>query len=73
MSGTDVKPWKRLSVNVALDVADAIQALATKNSFSITEVIRRAVSVYKFLDEEASAGNKILVERGDALLEVKFL
>ena len=64
---------RRLSVNVALDVADAIDKLAKRHRTTITDVIRRAVSTYKFIDDEASAGGKILVERNGTIREVKFL
>jgi hypothetical protein len=64
---------RRLSVNVALDVADAIEELADRHNTTITDVIRRAVSVYKFIDDEVAGNGKILVERGGTVREVKFL
>jgi hypothetical protein len=64
---------RRLSVNVSLDVGDAIDKLAKKNRITITEVIRRAVSTYKFIDDEVTAGGKILEEKDGTLREVKFL
>lgn len=64
---------RRLSVNVALDVADAIDQLAKRHGTTITDVIRRAVSTYKYMDDETEAGGKILVERDGAVREVKFL
>src|SRR5689334_15011113 len=42
--------WHRLSVNVADDVADAIGTLRDRHGWSITEVVRRAVSALKFID-----------------------
>jgi hypothetical protein len=73
--GTEVstKPWRRLSVNVALDVAQAIEILMRRHHVSTTEVIRRAISAYKFLDDEIAAGHKIIIERDGSLCEVKFL
>jgi ribbon-helix-helix CopG family protein len=67
------KEGRRLSVNVALDVADAIDHLAKKRGLTITDVIRRAVSTYKFIDDETSGGGKILVERNGKIREVTFL
>jgi hypothetical protein len=64
---------RRLSVNVALDVAEAIDELARRHQTSITDVIRRAISTYKYIDDEAESGAKILVERDGAVREVKFL
>lgn len=64
---------RRLSVNVSLDVGDAIATLAERHNTTITDVIRRAVSTFKFIDDEVDAGGKILVERGGTIREVKFL
>jgi hypothetical protein len=64
---------RRLSVNVAPDVGDAIDELAKRHGTTITDVIRRAVSACKYIDDEAVAGGKILVEKNGAVREVKFL
>jgi hypothetical protein len=64
---------RRLSVNVALDVGEAIDELAKRHGTTITDVIRRAVSTYKFVDDEVAAGGRILVERNGTVREVKFL
>ena len=47
---------RRLSVNVALDVGQAIDELGKRHGTTITDVIRRAVSTYKFVDDEVAAG-----------------
>lgn len=49
----------RLSVNINRETAEAIRALAESNGISVTEVIRRAVSVYKFIDDEVKSGRNI--------------
>lgn len=49
----------RLSVNINKETAEAIKALAESNGISATEVIRRAVSVYKFIDDEVKSGRNI--------------
>jgi len=65
---------RRLSVNVADDVADAIGILRERHGWSITEVIRRAVSALKFIDDEVTKdGGRILVERDGTVREVMFL
>ena len=64
---------RRLSVNVALDVGQAIDELGKRHGTTITDVIRRAVSTYKFVDDEVAAGGRILVERNGTIREVKFL
>ena len=64
---------RRLSVNVAPDVGDAIDDLAKRHRTTITDVIRRAISVCKYIDDEAEAGGRILVERKGTVQEVKFV
>lgn len=65
--------WKRLSVNVASDVADAISTMQNKHGWTISDVIRRAVTAYKFIDDETDNGSKILVERDGTIREVRFV
>jgi len=65
--------WKRLSVNVADDVADAIAEVSKKHGWSVSDVVRRSVSAYKFIDDEVGAGSKILVERDGVAREVRFV
>ncbi|HTO23440.1 MAG TPA: ribbon-helix-helix protein, CopG family [Spirochaetia bacterium] len=64
--------YRRLSVNVAFDVAAAIEELAARHEVSITEVIRRAVSAYKYVDDTRAAGGEFLVKRGGTVNEVIF-
>jgi hypothetical protein len=65
---------RRLSVNVADDVADAIGTLRERHGWSITEVIRRAVSALKFIDDEVNKdGGRLLVERDGTIREIRFL
>lgn len=42
----------RLNVNINDDTAAALRALADQDKMSVTEVVRRAVSVYKFVKDE---------------------
>jgi hypothetical protein len=63
---------RRLSVNVAPDVGDAIDQLAKRHGTTITDVIRRAISIYKYIDDETTDGARILVEDKGAIREVKF-
>jgi hypothetical protein len=65
--------WKRLSVNVADDVAEAINTLHEKHGWTISDVIRRAITTYKFIDDEVGDGGKILIERDGVIREVRFV
>jgi hypothetical protein len=50
----------RLNINVNDETATALQELAAKRGTTLTEVVRRAVSVYKFVEDEVVDGNKTL-------------
>lgn len=55
----------KLSVNINKDTADAIKEMAEARGISITEVIRRAISIAVFIDEEIRAGRRIHTVRAD--------
>lgn len=50
----------RLNINVNDETATALQELAAKRGTTLTEVVRRAVSVYKFVEDEVVDGDKTL-------------
>jgi len=65
--------FSRLSINVSQSVADALKQLSTMNQTSVTEEVRRAVSVYKALDDRLRAGAHIVLEYPDGkTTEVEF-
>lgn len=49
----------RLNVNMNRETASALKALAEKQGISLTEAVRRAIAVFKFVDDEQSDGRKI--------------
>lgn len=55
----------KLSVNINKDTADAIKEMAEARGISITEVIRRAISIAVFIYEETRAGRQIHTVRAD--------
>ncbi len=59
----------RLSVNVALDVADALKTLTRRRGITATEGVRRAIAVWKLVEDEKDAGNRVQIvdpKTGDA-------
>lgn len=42
----------RLSINISEQTADALKALAERHDTSVTNIVRRAVGIYEFLDQE---------------------
>lgn len=73
MTGND---WVRLSVNLALDVANVLRQMAREKRISATEAMRRAIAVWNFIETEREKGNQIvIVERvwwGERIREVEF-
>lgn len=55
----------RLSVNINQDTANALRSLAERQGVSMTEVVRRAISLAVFVDEEIRAGRQIHTVRAD--------
>lgn len=58
----------RLNVNLNAATADALKRLSDDLGVSLTEVVRRAISVYNFIDDERRKGHRIQTadpEKGD--------
>lgn len=50
----------RLSVNLHRGTSDVLQQLARNQKLTLTEIIRRAISLYKFVIDEQQEGRKIV-------------
>ncbi|UPG92869.1 ribbon-helix-helix protein, CopG family [Luteibacter aegosomatissinici] len=55
----------KLTVNLSDDVTQALRALAAEKGISLTEVLRQAISMERFLSQEVNEGKKILIEDKD--------
>ena len=66
-------PLVRLSVNLTPEVADELKDYAARKGVSITEAVRRAITVLRFVDDAQSRGASVHLEEGGALKEVLFL
>lgn len=55
----------RLSVNLSFETAEVFRTLIERKGLSISEGIRRAIAVWKFLEDEKSRGNEIAVIEPD--------
>jgi hypothetical protein len=52
----------RLAVNVSDDTARTFRSLIERKGLSITEGIRRAIAVWRFVEDETERGNKLIVQ-----------
>lgn len=66
-------PLVRLSVNLSSDVADELKQYASRKGISVTEAVRRAITVLTFVDHAQSRGASLHVEEGGALKEILLL
>ena len=71
--GATSDPLVRLSVNLSPDLADELKQYAGRKGISITEAVRRAITVLAFVESAQSRGASLHLEEGGALKEVLFL
>jgi hypothetical protein len=62
----DERPrYVKLNVNLGQPVAQALKTLADRHGVTVTEEVRRTISVAKYLDDRLSEGGRVLVESKD--------
>lgn len=59
MTNPSAPSVKRLNVNINDETAAALKDLAQRQGMSVTEVVRRAAGVYKFLNDELGDGHTL--------------
>lgn len=65
---------QRLSVNINPDTQQALKRLKDEKGISLTEAVRRAVSLLDLVDRESARGSKLqLVEKDGSVRELMFL
>jgi hypothetical protein len=52
----------RLNVNLNPETAEALRVVAEARGISLTEAVRRAVAIYKYIEDEIAADRKVLTE-----------
>jgi hypothetical protein len=63
----------KLTINVTAPIMDALRELSARHGTTVTEEVRRAVSVWKYLDDELRSGGKLLLEKeGSRVRELVF-
>lgn len=60
-SADDEQRYTRLSVNVALDVADALRVLAKRRGITVTDGVRRAIAIWKLVEDASAEGQQIQI------------
>lgn len=72
-SSVDQERSVRLSINLSVESAETLKALIRRKGFTITEGIRRAIAVWKFVEDETSKGNQIAVIEHDGSIRKVIL
>jgi Ribbon-helix-helix protein, copG family len=55
----------KVSMNLTQEDIDILRALAEKRGISMTEVVRRALALEKFVDDSTEQGEKVLIQGPD--------
>jgi hypothetical protein len=63
----------RLSVNLAPDVAETLKSYSRRKGVSVTESIRRAISVLAYVDAAQARGASVNIAESGKVKEVQFL
>jgi len=64
----------RLSIKLSAEAAEAIREVTERRGITITEAIRRAISIHKYIDDANARGAKILIrEQDDSMMELVFV
>ena len=64
----------RLNVNINDETAAALRQLAEDEGTTVTEIVRRAVSVYKFFEDARDEGQSIqLVTKDEKVTSIQLV
>ena len=63
----------RLSVNLSPVVAETLKEYATRKGISITEAIRRAISIMSYIDEAQERGAELNIEEAGTMKIIRFV
>ncbi len=53
--------YTRLSVNVTLDVADALRSLTKRRGITVTDGVRRAIAIWKIVEDADAKGQQVQI------------
>lgn len=54
-------PFTKISVNLSNEVIEVLREMAARDNVTMTEILRRAISTQKFLEDAQDAGKAILL------------
>ncbi|BDW10162.1 hypothetical protein PSHI8_02440 [Polynucleobacter sp. SHI8] len=62
----------RMNIELSDELAETVRSLAKKRNTSVSDVVRRAISLDNFFEEELSEGNTVILKNknSDKMREV---
>lgn len=57
--------YQKISINLADQVLAEVKALAEEDAVTVTEVLRRAISTHKFVEDAQRSGKRVLLHDPD--------
>lgn len=67
---TSVSQLVRLQIKISRDVAEALKGLSDKHGTTVTQEVRRAVSLWKYLDDAHTSGDTLLLAKDGRYREI---
>lgn len=61
---------RRINANFSPEISAVLEELADKKGVSMTEVLRQAVSLEKYVSDAQDRGGRVLVQEGDKTYEL---
>jgi hypothetical protein len=58
-------PTRRISVNLPQEEVDALQKISQARHITLTDALRRAIAMERFIEETLERGAKLLIEEPD--------
>ena len=65
--------YVRLSVNITPETAAALKQVAERKNMTVTECVRRAVAVWKLVEDETAQGHRVQIDDGSRIRELVLL
>lgn len=60
--------YKKLTINIAADLHDELQRAAAERGITVTELIRRAIALDKFIHDNSDS--ELLLRKGDEVRQI---
>jgi hypothetical protein len=70
---SETERFVRLSVNLTPEIADVLKEIAARNGISVTEAVRRAIGILRYVEDAQNRGATLLLEENGSSRELVFM